>query len=490
MSDNTEKILELCDLVSSGRAEASQIAELEALMIKDEHVRRVFLNYSALHVDLQNLIAVQTSRVFLDEELNRGSKNARSLFSSLWFGALAAVFAIALLSINWYRDEATSSLAERDSSAELDGMAVVNRIENVSWPENGQQFVVGDLLKSDHWIEIETGIAEIEFGQGAVVILEGPARFVAKSTSVGYLDYGKLASVVPPWAEGFRIDTSTMEVVDRGTQFVVEVTRDQKVSVGVTKGAVEVRQQGNSRETTAEKAMHRILAGSSIQSLGTKIEKTLFDEQWNTLSHKLPYRPDHSEVEVIAKYRRDFRPGIANEPRTDGNWRYFANLWSPVQEVNDYKELLWDSRRTVYDPNGDRGWEAGPYLRASNFSYRGGHPGQGAQQTEEEFGHYVIAAFQVPKAGCYRLESGWLVRAESRADLVNQAVDLRVWVNELSPVIDEVSNYKGLLRFQGDLGDLREGDWIYVAVGPHSISYNDRFEWDFAIVRELEGVTL
>ncbi|TWU22714.1 FecR domain-containing protein [Bythopirellula polymerisocia] len=492
MSSERETLLKLCDLVSSGQADEAQVADLEAWMLEDESARQVFLDWSALHVDLQNLVGAQSSRVVLEEEMNRSSHTVRSILSSKWFGALAAVFAIALLSINWYRNEATPPLAESESSSELelDGMAIVNRIENVSWAEKVKKYAVGDLLKSSNWIEIESGVAEIEFGQGAVVILEGPARFVAKSTSVGFLDYGKLASVVPPWADGFRIDTSSVEVVDRGTQFVLEVTRDQKVSVGVTKGEVEVRQQGSSRETTAEKAMHRILAGSSIQSLGSKIEDTLFNEQWNSLSQQLPYRPDHTEVEVIAKYRRDFKPGIANEPRSDGNWRYFANLWSPVKEVDDYKELLWDSRRTVYDPNGDRGWEAGPHLRASNFSYRGGHPGQGIQQTDADFDHYVIAAYQVPKAGRYLIKSGWLLRAESREDLVNQSVDLRVWVNKNPSVVEETCSNKGLLRFQGDLGELLEGDWIYVAVGPQSVSYNDRFEWDFAIVREIEGVTL
>jgi hypothetical protein len=490
VSNQREKLLYLCDLVSSGQANESQIAELEALMLEDASARLIFLDYSAIQIDLESLVSARISRSLLNEEMTRDPQESRSYFKSVWFAALAASILIAFLSIKYYRDEDPIGqiASETKSGLALDAMAIVNRIENVSWSRSGQKFTQGDLLKSTNWIEIASGVAEIEFGQGAVVILEGPARFAARSTSVGYLDYGKLASVVPPWAEGFRIDTSTMEVVDRGTQFVLEVTRDQQVSVGVTKGEVEVRQQNNSRQTsTHDNSMHRILAGKSVQTSGDKIEQVLFNEQWNALSEKLPYRPDHTEVEVVTKYRKDFVSGIANEPRTEGNWRYYANTLSPVEEVDGYLNLLWDSRRGLYDPNGDRGLKAGPRLGGANFSYRGGHPGNGVRQTNGDYDHFVVAAYQVEKPGHYRIESGWLVRAESRGDLVNQSADLRVWVNSDPPKIEETCNYKGLVKFQGDLGQLVKGDWIYVGVGPRGVSYNDRFEWDYAIVREIEG---
>ncbi len=72
------------------------------------------------------------------------------------------------------------------------------------------------------------------------------------------------------------------------------------------------------------------------------------------LSDKLPFRPDHTQVEVVAKYRRDFVDGTSNQPRTSGRWHYFTNSWTPIGEAEGYSELLWDTKRRVYDPNGDR----------------------------------------------------------------------------------------------------------------------------------------
>ena len=140
----------------------------------------------------------------------------------------------------------------------------------------------------------------------------------------------------------------------------------------------------------------------------------------------------------------------------------------------------------VYDPNGDQGVLAGSELYAANLSYRGGHPGAGRDQTKANLDHYVIAAYDVPTDGIFRIESGWLVRRESREDIVNQAVNLVVHVNEKAPIFSETCNRDGLLKFCCPLGSLREGDRVHVAVGPYGVDFNDRFEWDFAIVREID----
>lgn len=492
MTLDKERLLELCEVVTSGTATESGVLELQTLMESDEQARQTFLAWSEMQLDIAGAISDSQARLALDEELSGRSRALRLSQPFGWLLAIAASLVLGLFASSWLSPRGTSPDANQVviSTIPLDGMAVVNRIDNVVWANSQETFLAGDLLKSDTWITLESGVAEIEFGQGAVVVLEGPARFVAKSTSVGLLEFGKLAAVVPPWADGFRVDTPTIEVVDRGTQFVLEVTKDQRVNVAVTKGEVEVNQPTSVSGTPSMKATHRLFAGKAIQTVGHTVSERTFNQQWHVLSKELPARPDHSEVEVITKYRRDFVVGTANEPRREGSWRFYANSLSSLKNHDSYAEMLWDSRRALYDPNGDRGWEAGPRLNAANLSYRGGHPGQGRDQTKDDLDHYVIAAYQVPAEGFYSIKSGWLVRAESREDLENQAVDLRVWVNRGADLIAASCNRDGLLRFQGDLGVLRVGDWINVAVGPQGVSYNDRFEWDFAIVRRFEGPTL
>lgn len=498
--DHKAKLLLLCDLVSSGRADQAQVDELEAIMLEDEAARQIFLDWSALQVDLAAIIQASQSREGLLERIDQ--QTAKSVRSRYWMAGLSVLAASLLLVLYAVRSgqenvnpqvpsDGERLIAAWDSQAEsvIDGMAIVNRVYSPVWSTSATPVAAGDLLRASRWIELESGVAEVQFGQGAVVVLEGPARFAAKSTSLGVLDYGKLAAVVPPWAEGFQIDTPAVEVVDRGTEFVVEVSRDKQVTVGVTKGEVEVFKQGLTETANEAKSMQRLFAGNALRATDTDFNTTVLDKSWHSLSSQLPKRPDHTQVEVVAKYRRDYLTGVSNRPSRESNWRYYANYWSLYNDPEGYRELLWDSQREVYDPNGDVGWTAGGRLGVSNFSYRGGHPGEGRDQSKDDIDHYVIAAFQVTKPGRYRIESGWLVRAESRDDLANQAVDLRAWVNSKSDAIEETCNHDGLLQFQGDVGWLKKDDWIYVAVGPRDVAYNDRFEWDFAIVRTIEDFT-
>ena len=496
--NSEDRLHELCELVTSGQAQNDEVLELERLLESDLEARKVFLDWASLEVDLLNVTSARRSRQELLEPIQQHETREKIKDQLKWAFAIAASLLLSFYVGSWY-SSLESNLASSPNSVQetteseplffvppIDGMAVINRLDSVEWTQGSQQFSEGVLLRGHHCIDISSGTAEVEFGQGAVVIVEGPARFSAKSISEGMLEYGKIAAVVPPWSQGFEIDTPGLEIVDRGTQFVVEVSANQEVNVGVTKGEVEILGQTDQDASERVEFKHSLLEGKAIRAAGGSLLETELDLGWGGLSDKLPIRPGNDEVEVVAKYRRDFVAGIGNEPRREGNWRYFANQWSAWDDTEGYAELRWDSHRKLYDPNGDFGRNSGTRLFAANLSYRGGHPGQGRDQVKDDTDHYVIAAYQVQHPGMYRLESGWLVRAESRADLpTQQSVDLRVRVNERPDAIYATCNRDGLLRFQGDLGQLKEGDWIYVAVGPQGVSFNDRFEWDFAIVRVI-----
>lgn len=498
--NSREELIRLCDLVTSGRASADQVSDLEHLLKTDESARQVYLDWAALQVDLASIVSVGRQRGILQERINSENVTKPTARLSGWVAALAASVLIAFLYGSWYVSTgpdlaATGDMKPNQLPIELlsnepviDGMAVLSRVENVSWTSDTQAFQKGDLLRSRDWVNIDSGTIEIEFGQGAVVVLQGPAKFSARTTSQGILEHGKLAAVVPPWANGFTIDTPAFEVVDRGTQFVVEVSPDQ-VNVGVTKGEVEISNHNEPDTSERIEFKHSLLAGKAIRSWSGNLLETSLDNRWSSLSEQLPERPGQNDVEVVAKYRQDFVPGVRNQHRREGNWRYYANQWSTVEDTDGYVELKWDSSRRVFDTNGSKYRKAGGRLGVANLSYRGGHPGQGRDQSKDDTDHYVIAAYQVSEPGSYRLESGWLVRAESREDNEYQSVDLRVRVNDQPDAIAETCNRDGLLRFQGDLGRLEKGDWIYVAVGPQGLSFNDRFEWDFAIVRVIPLVT-
>ena len=84
---------------------------------------------------------------------------------------------------------------------------------------------------------------EITYDTGAKVILQGPVTYEVESAAGGYLSLGKLTARVEKKAEGgspipnpqslipnplFAVRTPTATVTDLGTEFGVEVQRDQR----------------------------------------------------------------------------------------------------------------------------------------------------------------------------------------------------------------------------------------------------------------------
>src|SRR5207245_6588511 len=85
-------------------------------------------------------------------------------------------------------------------------------------------------------LRLKSGYAHIQFYSGATVILEGPAGFWLTSRTAAYCASGKLRAIVPSQAEGFRIGTPTVEVVDRGTEFGLRVDEGGKAEGHVFQG--------------------------------------------------------------------------------------------------------------------------------------------------------------------------------------------------------------------------------------------------------------
>ena len=118
--------------------------------------------------------------------------------------------------------------------AQLTGLFDVEWSEDPARIANKSQLFAGQVLK------LKQGVAEITFGQGAVVLLEGPATLELVDDGDGFLHAGKLTAQVPPRARGFRIDTPLAPIVDLGTQFGVVVDQGKSLEVHVFSGRIVV----------------------------------------------------------------------------------------------------------------------------------------------------------------------------------------------------------------------------------------------------------
>ncbi len=115
----------------------------------------------------------------------------------------------------------------------------------------------------------ESGILQLEFYGGVTVIAEGPASIELVDESLIICRNGKLRVRVPEVARGFAVRAPAVEVVDRGTEFGVEVTQRGATSVHVFDGTVELfdaatnRDSATARELTAGEAVAVGVGGQS-----------------------------------------------------------------------------------------------------------------------------------------------------------------------------------------------------------------------------------
>jgi hypothetical protein len=117
-------------------------------------------------------------------------------------------------------------------------VAHLTHVAACRWDE--RDFRPGDPLCEGQSLVLRSGVAELSFDRGVRMILQGPASLQVESADGARLLRGKLtAEVTGPAARGFRLRTPRATLIDEGTEFGVEVTRDAS-RVHVFQGVVDL----------------------------------------------------------------------------------------------------------------------------------------------------------------------------------------------------------------------------------------------------------
>ncbi|MEM6256945.1 MAG: hypothetical protein AAGI37_01365 [Planctomycetota bacterium] len=118
-------------------------------------------------------------------------------------------------------------------------VATLTAESEAQWAEG--VFSPGTPLKAGQRLTLVQGFAEITTARGAVAIVEAPAAIqFLKSPNALQLNMGKLVGICETESsKGFLVRTKTMDVIDLGTMFGVNVTRDQ-ITATVFTGSVDV----------------------------------------------------------------------------------------------------------------------------------------------------------------------------------------------------------------------------------------------------------
>ena len=150
-----------------------------------------------------------------------------SLYTSL-VGLAAMLFAVAYVMMN-----------PRQATAPT---ATITDCIAVRWNSPEVKGSVGDrLFNTDAPLHLREGLVKLKMDDGAEVLIQAPARFLAENSNQLSLEFGKLSSVIPPSAKGFVVRTPSATIVDYGTAFGVLVDSTGRTEAHVFKGEVELR---------------------------------------------------------------------------------------------------------------------------------------------------------------------------------------------------------------------------------------------------------
>jgi ferric-dicitrate binding protein FerR (iron transport regulator) len=285
-----DELRELLDALCEESISAEQLRRLEELVLTHPEAEAYYVQYMSLYADLgrhfatlpgaaaqslrERLGAVampepSTPAMAAPDRIRMARRRRVLKWGALGLTGLAAGVLLAL----WltHGPSKDSSTPEQAAERSDDTVAVLLQAPEAVWEESDFPTRPGTPLPPGR-LYLKSGFAHIEFYSGATVILEGPADFHLISRSQAYCARGKVRVTVPPTAAGFTVGTPQIDLVDRGTEFGLQVGEGDKTDVHVFQGKVELHgpESGPAhaplphRELTTGHGVH--LEGAGVES--------------------------------------------------------------------------------------------------------------------------------------------------------------------------------------------------------------------------------
>ncbi|MDO5582158.1 MAG: LamG-like jellyroll fold domain-containing protein [Planctomycetia bacterium] len=120
----------------------------------------------------------------------------------------------------------------------FNAVGTIVEIIDVQWTPGSRVFKRGESIAADN-ISLQRGMVKMILANGVELILEGPGEYVVNSPMNTFCKNGSLSVKVPPEGIGFEVATRFGSIVDRGTEFFVEVY-EKSALVETIRGKVDV----------------------------------------------------------------------------------------------------------------------------------------------------------------------------------------------------------------------------------------------------------
>ncbi|PHR90003.1 MAG: iron dicitrate transport regulator FecR [Blastopirellula sp.] len=228
------------------RSEASFLAAIETRLVASESGSQFISN------------VIRSAELPKSNQPDSKTSNWLLLVTSVAAGALAA----SLFLMVFFKPSvppANTTVTQLEEPTD-DGVAVLTKAVDAVWNDENSPAVGVPISPQD--IRLSSGLVQLEFYNGANVIIEGPAHLELIDSETVICHFGKVRARVPQHAQGFTILSPGVELVDLGTEFGMEVSQDGNTSVHVFEGKVELYDLDSDRDMNSRR---ELLAGDAVE---------------------------------------------------------------------------------------------------------------------------------------------------------------------------------------------------------------------------------
>ncbi|QDT67044.1 FecR family protein [Calycomorphotria hydatis] len=256
-ADMRAEIRQIADAMLNGMADSSMASRLNELIINDLQCRQWYIE----HLDLQAALVERSEResaedcvrqLFIDVE---NKQKRRSMMVKAIAGGVSALLSLAVaivVFVSWWNIPA----------APVGRLSVMTA--DVEW--ESQEYLPGDVLRAGALLILNNGAATLELSNGTVVNLVAPVSALLRHDMHMTLAEGVLAANVPEQAHGFTVQTDDAEIIDLGTEFLVEKISGKGTHLLVREGMVEARLLDEQEQPTR---ILRLSAGQMMRFAGS-----------------------------------------------------------------------------------------------------------------------------------------------------------------------------------------------------------------------------
>ncbi len=255
-----------------GLTTSQEAEDLSTQIVTNPGIREQYLKAAQLHAALTDEFLAQEH---LEKPTRRNTPSQKKAVSIHLFApvGIAALLMISLLAFFWPKDRENEGHSDEWGTS----IAKIEFLSEDARFEGGQELTTGSSLEKG-WLQLAEGSARLKFRSGAIVTLEAPAAFGIDSPMRSYVEYGKVEVYAPESARDFVVATESLEVVDLGTRFEVEVDLDsQESNISVLEGLVDLHlgSPGTAREIRPLEAGYH----ARVNAFGEIIEFTQTRDQ-------------------------------------------------------------------------------------------------------------------------------------------------------------------------------------------------------------------